>query len=245
MIGIGVDLVRIDGDIGRMNTFFKYYLEIWILLSIVSAYMFWNLGDSGFLRTNFSWSSGTWLVLLAVLISSTLMYTALGTRSRISDRFPGGESGLNGTAYMSNAVHREQDQTIELKWDQEAMEWMQDKVKGSPVILEAHLDQYHWGARFANYTGLPTVIGWPWHQMQQRESYSFAIHERVSDVKEVYETADEKRAIQLLRKYHVKFVVVGDLEKITYPGDGFLKFENIGKKVFENQGTTIFQIVWN
>ena len=104
------------------------------------------------------------------------MYTALGTRSRISDRFPGGESGLNGTAYMSNAVHREQDQTIELKWDQEAMEWMQDKVKGSPVILEAHLDQYHWGARFANYTGLPTVIGWPWHQMQQRESYSFAIH---------------------------------------------------------------------
>ena len=245
MIGIGVDLVRIDGDIGRMNTFFKYYLEIWILLSIVSAYMFWNLGDSGFLRTNFSWSSGTWLVLLAVLISSTLMYTALGTRSRISDRFPGGESGLNGTAYMSNAVHREQDQTIELKWDQEAMEWMQDKVKGSPVILEAHLDQYHWGARFANYTGLPTVIGWPWHQMQQRESYSFAIHERVSDVREVYQTADEKRAIQLLRKYHVKFVVVGDLEKITYPGDGFLKFENIGKKVFENQGTTIFQIVWN
>ena len=60
---------------------------------------------------------------------------------------------------MSNAVHREQDQTIELKWDQEAMEWMQDKVKGSPVILEAHLDQYHWGARFANYTGLPLLSG--------------------------------------------------------------------------------------
>ncbi|MCH7713614.1 MAG: glycosyltransferase family 39 protein, partial [Chloroflexi bacterium] len=42
-ISMGVDFVRIEGDIGRMNTLFKYYLEIWVLFSVVSAYMVWRL----------------------------------------------------------------------------------------------------------------------------------------------------------------------------------------------------------
>ena len=143
---------------------------------------------------------------------------------------------------MSTAVHWEQDQPFDLKWDQEAIEWVQDNVQGSPVILEAHLSQYRWGARVANYTGLPTVIGWPWHQTQQRTAYSSAIQERASDVQEMYQTSDEERALKLLGEYQVKYVVVGDLEKITYPGDGLLKFENLGEKVFENQGTTIYEL---
>ena len=244
-IGIGVDLVRVEGDIGRMNTFFKYYLEIWVLLSIVSAYMLWHLGASGFLRPNLGLRSGVWMVVLAVLIGSSLIYTALGSRARISDRFTDGPSTLDGTAYMAEALHYEQEQPLELKWDKEAITWVQDNVVGSPVILEAHLSQYRWGARFANYTGLPTVIGWPWHQIQQRTDYSFAILDRAEDVREMYETTDEDRALSLLRQYGVKYVVVGDLERITYPGDGLGKFESMGRKVFENQGTAIYEARWN
>jgi uncharacterized membrane protein len=244
-IGIGVDLVRVEGDIGRMNTLFKYYLEIWVLLSIVSAYMLWHLGASGFLRPNLGLRSGVWMVVLVVLIGSSLIYTALGSRARISDRFTDGPSTLDGTAYMAAAVHQEQEQPFELKWDQEAIEWVQDNVKGSPVILEAHLSQYRWGARFANYTGLPTVIGWPWHQIQQRTAYSYAITDRAQDVREMYETTNEKRALDLLRRYQVKYVVVGDLERITYSGNGLEKFEPLGQKVFENQGTAIYEARWN
>ena len=244
-IGIGVDLVRVEGDIGRMNTFFKYYLEIWVLLSIVSAYMLWHLGASGFLRPNLGLRSGVWMVVLAVLIGSSLIYTALGSRARISDRFTDGPSTLDGTAYMAEALHYEQEQPLELKWDKEAITWVQDNVVGSPVILEAHLSQYRWGARFANYTGLPTVIGWPWHQIQQRTDYSVAILDRAEDVREMYETTDEDRALSLLRQYGVKYVVVGDLERITYPGDGLGKFESMGRKVFENQGTAIYEARWN
>ncbi|MCI0802192.1 MAG: hypothetical protein J4N85_09425, partial [Chloroflexi bacterium] len=245
LIGIGVDLVRVEGDIGRMNTFFKYYLEIWVLLSIVSAYMLWHLGSSGFLRPSIGWRSGAWLVVLVVLIGSSLIYTALGSRARISDRFTDGPSTLDGAAYMSEALHQEQEQPLELKWDQEAIRWIQDNVEGSPVILEAHLVQYRWGARFANYTGLPTVIGWPWHQIQQRAAYSYAIQDRAEDVKEMYETTDEERALELLRKYRVKYVVVGDLERIVYGGEGLGKFENLARKVFENQGTAIYEGRWN
>jgi YYY domain-containing protein len=244
-IGIGVDLVRVEGDIGRMNTFFKYYLEIWVLLSIVSAYMLWHLGASGFLRPNIGLRSGVWMVVLAVLIGSSLVYTALGSRARLADRFTDGPSTLDGTAYMAAAIHQEQEQPIELKWDQEAIEWVQDNVTGSPVILEAHLSQYRWGARFASYTGLPTVIGWPWHQIQQRTAYSYAIGDRAQDVREMYETTNEKRALELLRRYRVKYVVVGDLERITYAGKGLDKFETLGQKVFENQGTAIYEARWN
>ena len=244
-IGIGVDLVRVEGDIGRMNTLFKYYLEIWVLLSLVSAYMLWRLGTSGFLKPGFGAGSWIWVVLLVVLVGSSLVYTILGTQARVSDRFSDGPFTLNGMAYMSEAIHREQEQPIDLKWDQEAIRWVQDNVKGSPVILEAHLSQYHWGARFAIYTGLPTVIGWPWHQIQQRTAYSFAIHDRAQDVREIYETVNDKRAVELLRQYRVKYVVVGDLERITYPGDGLAKFEGLGKKVFENQRTGIYETNWD
>jgi uncharacterized membrane protein len=244
-IGIGVDLVRVEGDIGRMNTLFKYYLEMWVLLSIVSAYMLWQLGASGFLRPKFGLRSGAWMVVLAVLIGSSLIYTALGTRARVVDRFTDGPSTLDGTAFMAAAQHQEQEQPLELKWDLEAIKWVQDNVSGSPVILEAHLSQYRWGARFANYTGLPTVIGWPWHQIQQRTDYSFAITDRARDVREMYETTDDQRALELLRQYRVKYVVVGDLERINYVGVGLNKFETLGKKVFENQGTAIYEARWD
>jgi len=36
----------------------------------------------------------------------------------------------------------------------------------------------------------------------------------------MYETTNEKRALELLRRYRVKYVVVGDLERITYAGKG-------------------------
>ena len=130
---------------------------------------------------------------------------------------------------------------IDLKWDHEAIKWIHENVEGSPVILEAHLGQYHWGARFAVYTGLPTVIGWPWHQIQQRTAYSFAIGDRVDHVREMYETLDNERALELMRQYRVQYVVIGDLERVTYPGDGLAKFDHLGKKVFENYGTTIYK----
>ena len=247
-LAIGVDLVRVEGDIGRMNTLFKYYLEVWILLALASAFFLWRMTYEDWLGTvRFRWLNGVWLAAVALLVACSLVYTVLGTHSRVGDRFQVLPPTLDGVAYMEQAVHWEREQAIELKWDAEAIRWLQDNVQGSPVILEAHTEQYRWGARMANYTGLPTVLGWPWHQIQQRGPYSPEVHDRAGDIRSMYESEDLEQSVDLMSKYGVRYVVVGDLERIIYSPEKVGKFDIMArkgtvKKVFDNGRTAIYEL---
>lgn len=188
-----------------------------------------------------------WLTLLAVLALSSVIYTALGTRARLADRFNTGEVTLNGEAYMARAVHRELNIPLELRHDYDAIQWLRRNAEGSPVVLEAHMEQYRWGGRFAIYTGMPTVLGWPWHQIQQRGEHSRVVYDRQAEVQEVYNTTDAARAETLLSKYDVRYVVVGELERIVYTAQGLAKFEGMAargvlREIYRNEGTTIYEI---
>ena len=250
LIGIGVEFVRAKDDIGRMNTLFKYYLEAWVLFGMASAYALWYLGSRGFFKLRrISLATGPWFAALALLIAASFIYPVLGTRARLADRFNTQTITLDGADYMRTAVHSEDGEAIELKWDYEAIGWLQDNVDGSPVVLEAHNEQYHWSSRIANYTGLPTVLGWPWHQIQQRMRYDYAVRERIGHVEEMYSTIDTGRALELLKLYEVEFVVVGQLERAYYPDQGLRKFDNMAQNglaelVYQNEGVKIYQGLW-
>ena len=245
---IGVDLVRVEDDIGRMNTLFKYYLEAWVLLALASAFFLWRMWyDNRFRPIPFDGVHLVWFGLVVALILFSLVYTLLGTQARLGDRFNPLPPTLDGTAYMEQAAHREKEQAIELKWDREAINWLQENVEGSPAILEAHTEQYRWGGRMSIYTGLPTVLGWPWHQMQQRGPYGTEVYSRAEDIRLMYTTADLAEAKVLLDGYGVWYVVVGDLERIYYPGEGLRKFDIMAQlgaaaKVFDNGHTAIYRI---
>ena len=249
LVALGVEFVRIQGDVGlgRMNTLFKYYLEVWVLLALASAYMVWRLGRNGLFRRGPRRGQWAWLGVLVLLVGSSLIYTALGARERIDQRFNDIPATLDGSAYMGPAVHVENGQPFELKWDLEAIRWLQDNVEGSPVVLEAHTAQYRWGGRIASYTGLPTVLGWPWHQTQQRRAYLSEVQRRAVMVREMYETADLSRTEELLRQYNVKYIVVGDLERILYDVGGLSKFSDLAdsgriRQVFRNEGVSIYRV---
>ena len=250
LIGIGVEFVRVEDDIGRMNTLFKYYLEMWVLLGMASAYILWYLATKGaFSLKKPSWIRGVWLVTLIVLLGSSVMYPILGTKSRLADRFSTQSMTPDGADYMRTAVYTREGPALELGWDHAAIRWLQDNVQGSPVVLEAQSEQYDWSSRISDYTGLPTVLGWPWHQTQQRMKYSDAVRARSSAVGELYSTPNVQVAVDLLKIYEVEYVVVGQLEHAYYPEEGLRKFdtmvqEGLAELVYQNEGVKIYRAMW-
>ncbi len=248
-IGIGVDFVRVEGDIARMNTLFKYYLVAWLLFGVAGAYGFWRGWAAWRIRRNvYSKLVRYAFVTITALVSvGVMVYPALATPVRIQDRFHSTPLTLDGSAWMPDAVHWERDEPIEMRWDADAIRWLQDNAAGSPVILEAHGDQYRWNGRVSVYTGLPTVIGWPWHQTQQRNDWDL-IRERAGDVSTIYNTQSKNAALDLIDQYRVRYIVVGDLERIYYLPHGIEKFDRMVEDgdlelAYANDRTSIYRVV--
>jgi uncharacterized membrane protein len=118
------------------------------------------------------------------------------------------------------------------------------------VIAEANVPLYRWGSRISIYTGLPTIIGWDHHQKQQRGDYvpgmPQVVDERVRDVRALYSEVNRAHTLQLLSKYDVTYVYVGDLERAFYPEDGLRKFDlMVGSDldvVYDQDGVKIYRV---
>jgi uncharacterized membrane protein len=124
---------------------------------------------------------------------------------------------------------------MDLNQDYQGIKWMQKNVKGSPVIVEGNVPEYQWGNRFTIYTGLPGVVGWNWHQRQQRAILpSNWVTERVDEIRNFYTTSNADEAVAFIQKYQIKYIIVGQLEKIIYPGIGLDKFDNFNGNFWEN-----------
>ncbi|TAK30297.1 MAG: phospholipid carrier-dependent glycosyltransferase, partial [Chloroflexota bacterium] len=247
-LGFGVDLVTIQGDVGRMNTVFKFYLQVWVLMAVSSAYALWWLARWISARRQFRQQRMThlWIGGLVFLFLSTTIYPLAATPIRLRDRFGSTPLTTDGTAYMQNAEYQEEKGKLALKWDEEGIRWLQDNVQGSPVVLEGNTPLYRWGSRISVYTGLPTVIGWDWHQKQQRWGYQTTVDSRLVDVRTMFSSpsADQTRA--LLGKYSVRYIYVGELERLYYPAQGLSKFDAmVGTDltlVYQNEKVKIYQV---
>ena len=234
---IGLDIYRLEQDIDRQNSVFKFYLQVWVLMALASAYLLWRLSyDRRTPLTRLAWQNKVWLAALAVLIVSASIYPLMGTRDRLRDRFNDRvlPMTLDGMAYMKEAVYGDEHGSIRLFSDYKGIIWLQDNVQGSPIILEGVTPIYRWGGRISVYTGLPSVVGWQWHQEQQRWGYRWAVDERADDVHRIYSTTDASEALLLMRKYGVEYVYVGRLESLYYPQEGLEKFDNALSEHLEN-----------
>jgi uncharacterized membrane protein len=219
-----VEFVALRGDIGRMNTVFKFYLQVWVLWGLVAAVAsVWLLRRGWRQRGGWRW----WGAGLAGLAAACLIYPVLATPVKTGLRFAQLPPTLDGMAYMQAAVYQDRGQTIPLRPDYDAIRWLQDHLPGSPTILEAHAPEYRWGARVSIYTGLPTVIGWNWHQRQQRGDFGWMVLERVNDVQRMYETTSRDELLRLLGKYGVEYIYIGPYERAYYAEPGLRKFREL------------------
>jgi YYY domain-containing protein len=246
-LSLMVEVIVLSGDISRMNTVFKFYMQVWSLFALSAALsLAWIVSD---LR---EWSPNWrrwWQVSGAAIIASAGLFLLLGVSAKIQDRMADdAPAGLDGMSYMQYAVYHDKDQEMFLNQDYEAIRWLQENVEGSPVIMEAQTGEYRWGARITINTGLPTVLGWNWHQRQQREFVAGNdIWGRAADVTQFYETEDLNLATDFLDKYQVKYIVVGQLERAYYVGAGLEKFEQqeglLWREVFRFEDTIIYEVI--
>jgi uncharacterized membrane protein len=261
LITLMVEMVVVRGDIGRMNTVFKFYLQVWGLFALsAAAALGWLLEPVR------RWLPGwriAWRTGLAFLVFSAFLFTLYGTIAKIKDRWvPTAPHTLDGIAYITYASYTEDyanttentpsDQrslSMDLSQDYRAIRWMQENIQGSPVIVEANSrNLYRWYTRFTINTGLPGVVGWEWHQQQQRAvNPPEWVTKRVADVANFYNTVDMQAVKQFLNLYQVKYIVVGQLEQVTYPGPGLDKFPafvgNLWNEVYRDGDTVIYEVI--
>ncbi len=246
---IGVDIYRLEGDSDRMNMVFKFYLQVWVLLALAAAYMLWRFwhGRSAAPEALPKWKK-VWLGCLGVLLVCVSVYPVLGTHDRLGTRFDTTVPlTLDGMAYMQDGQrHVDQRGTIDLSADYEAIRWIQQNVEGSPVMLEAVTPFYRWGGRISIYTGLPNIVGWEWHQKQQRWNYRETVAMRVAEVARIYNTPSPQEALDIMRKYGVEYVYLGRVERLYYDSNGLVKFDNgldgALEQVYENRDVRVFRV---
>jgi YYY domain-containing protein len=245
---IFVELFNLVGDIGRMNTVFKFYYQAWTLLALSSAVaLVWLapavVNDWGN-KTSISWQ-----IVLAFLVFGGLLYPITAAQDKIDDRMnTAAPHSLDGMAFMIGSTYGDQDTIFDLAQDYDGIKWMQANVQGSPVIVEGNTVEYRWGNRYTIYTGLPGVLGWNWHQRQQRGFLNIdSINARLAEIPDFYKTTNVNDALKFIKKYDVKYIIVGQLERAYYPGDGLLKFETFNgtywKEVFREKDTVIYEVM--
>jgi YYY domain-containing protein len=213
---VGVEFIVLRGDISRMNTVFKFYLQVWTLFSISAAVaMAWIRVDLR--RWGSAWRNGWWIAA-AFLIIAAFLYPISAAPAKMRDRMSDDAPiSLDGMAYMQFSTYNDIAGAMPLGEDFEAITWMQENVIGSPVIVEANTPEYRWGSRFTIYTGLPGVLGWNWHQRQQRGfGEGPSVVQRANDIAAFYTTRSTEAAVDFLTMYKIKYVIVGQLEKQYY-----------------------------
>jgi uncharacterized membrane protein len=248
MITLMVEVIVLVGDIGRMNTVFKFYLQAWTLFAICAAVSLgWVLSAIP------KWKSGwqtAWRISVILLLAGTALYPVMGTMAKVKDRIAAdAPHTLDGMKYMAYAFYGDAWGMMDLNQDYQAILWMQKNVEGSPVIVEANLrNLYHWGSRFSIYTGLPGVVGWEWHEQQQRATVPPTwITERIEEIDNFYRTTSISDAVKFLQKYNVHYIILGQQERGHYPGEGLDKFEMgnglAWREVFRYQDTIIYEVI--
>jgi YYY domain-containing protein len=191
----------------RINTVFKFYYQAWILLSLIAAFTVVVMLSElrGVPATVYS-------VVIAIVIGLGLVYPMFSIPSK-TDNFKTSniqndpdqikQRTLDGSAYLARSMPD----------DYKAFQFMQTLEPG--VVAEAVGGQYSEYARVATFTGMPDVLGWPGHEGQWRDNSLQG--SRQNDIQTLYTTSDWSTAQEIIQKYNIRYVYIGNLERSTYP----------------------------
>ena len=243
----GAELFHIADQFGnRMNTVFKVYYQAWLLLGIAGAVGIYYIVVAPLLRSSWDLRLASLKaigVVYAVAVSVLIVAAGFYPVGAVVERTGWGRSGeswadntLSGLAYLKADSPDEHD----------AIVWLRAPAR-SGNIVEAVGDDYTDYGRIAASTGRPTLLGWRGHERQWRGDDS-AFAGREDDITTIYTSENADDVLVLLRRYAVRWVVVGPRELSTYGSD--VKPRTSGwadeswlEEAFTTNSITIYEVI--
>ena len=209
----------------RANTMFKLVYQVFIMYALISGYVFYKvrlLLKSKIIKLLYG-------LLFALVFSIHLIYPYFAIKSFYGLKNYKGLWGLN---YLKD-THPQ---------NLEAINWINKNISGQPVMLEAVGDSYTTFNQISSATGLPTVQGWIVHEWLWRGGYDKP-KQRQDDVQKIYESENNDRLKNLIQKYNIKYIFIGNKEYEKYPKLNEDNFKKIGGQIiFQSGKTKIYQL---
>jgi uncharacterized membrane protein len=237
MLGIEFVFVR-DLFNSRMNSVFKFAYQAWILLALAGSLA--PVAIAAALRGGGSAGrpalarvgASAALVAALALLAGGLVFTVASVRTRTQGWSDRGLT-LDGLAWWQFAHPA----------DLAAAEWLGARVDGAVVVVEAHGDSYEDEMHISMSTGLPTLLGWEYHEKQWGRSDEM-VQRRKDDLQRLYSReATSEEILAILKSYDARYVVVGPAERSQYDMPPDLdRFDRVLNRAYDADGIAIFEV---
>jgi len=216
----------------RMNTVFKFYYQAWVMMAISAAFgSYYILGrGQADRRARLPLGRSAWAVVLFILVSAGMIYPLLAIPNKAGSFR--GQATLDGMAFLQNARPD----------DYEAIRWLQANVSGMAYIVESSGGSYTDAGFVSAFTGLPTILGWDFHEFQWRGN-TIESGKRQPDIAQIYQSSTPSQVLSLLEKYDVEYVYLGAVEKRNF-GLSAQAEDRLGRfleTVYQRKGVTIYR----
>ena len=201
----------------RLNTFFKFYLAAWILLSLPAAICIARSFEG---YSDFVFSKAKYLVALLLILS--LVYPTIATPAR----YYKAEFSLDSSKFI-------RDISID---DYNAIQFLKNR-RG--IIVESAEGCYTYGSRVSAFTANPTLVAWSCHEVQWRANPD-ELAKRMAEVRALYKTKDCQAAYEIVKRYNVSYIFLGYQERKDY---GVYRLKCF-KEVYRSGETVVYTTEW-
>jgi uncharacterized membrane protein len=124
----------------------------------------------------------------------------------------------------------------------EAAAWLR-KRPAHAVLIEGVGTAYSDAARMSSTSGVPAVLGWENHQLVWRgDSIRPELDRRKKLIGELYSGADPTKIRSIAAEFGARYLVVGSIERATYPAAGLEAVLKAGTKGFSAGECTIVEL---
>ncbi len=237
-------------DIGRMNSVFKFGMQVWVFGGVSTGVLLawaWQKLRSYDVAVRSAWAGVT-----IVLVAASFVYPVTATPVRIAERYDReAPMSLDGEAYLRspNASWGENGMNFSFSEDADGIAWLRANVTGTPVLLEAHAEAYRWITRIATHTGMQSLMGWPWHEQQQRSvaDAGVIIDARKQAIQRWYTSLEAQQTFAEMQNYGIEYIFYGRMERALYGESAGKAFAQLAEskditEVFRSGETIIYQV---